>query len=119
MTRDGRPNLSREIRLSGANRDRKILIFSVQLTTSRIGNLKRLIHALLHISDEHMRHKEVVYIAVVLKYPDLSGVRANGFMPPLVVCSDIHIYIHTYILTKTSDQTRQRGHTLSTCTNLT
>ena len=33
MTRDERPNLSREIRFSGANGDREILIFSVQLTT--------------------------------------------------------------------------------------
>ena len=67
MTRDERPNLSREIRLSGANGDRKILIFSVQLTTSRIGNLKRLIHTLLHISGEHIiRRKEIVDTAVVL-----------------------------------------------------
>ena len=32
---------------SGANADREILIFPVQLTTSRIGNLTRLIHALV------------------------------------------------------------------------
>ena len=38
----GRPNLSRETKFSGANGDREILFFLVQLTTSRIGNLTRL-----------------------------------------------------------------------------
>ena len=49
-TRDGtgQPNPSRETKLSGANGDRGIiLIFPVQLTTSRIGNLTRLIHTLI------------------------------------------------------------------------
>ena len=40
------PNLSRETKFSGANADREILIFPVQLTTCRIGNLTRLIHTL-------------------------------------------------------------------------
>ena len=45
----GRPNPSREeIKFSGATGDdREMLIFSVQLTTSRIGNLTRLVHILL------------------------------------------------------------------------
>ena len=34
---------------SGAYGDRGILIFPVQLTTSRIGNLTRLIHTLLYV----------------------------------------------------------------------
>ena len=42
----GRPNLSRETKFSGANGDREMFIFRVQLATSRIGNLTRLIHAL-------------------------------------------------------------------------
>ena len=36
----------RETKFSGANADRKILIFPVQLTTCRIGNLTRLIYTL-------------------------------------------------------------------------
>ena len=41
----GLPNLSRETKFSGANADREIFIFPVQLTTgSRINNLTRLIH---------------------------------------------------------------------------
>ena len=42
------PNPSRETKFSGANADREyiILFFPVQLTTSRIGNLTRLIHTL-------------------------------------------------------------------------
>ena len=39
----------RETKFSGANGDREILMFPVQLTTSRIGNLTRLIHSLLHV----------------------------------------------------------------------
>ena len=42
----GLPNSSRETKFSGANADREILIFPVQLTTCRIGNLTRLIHTL-------------------------------------------------------------------------
>ena len=42
----GQPNPSRETKFSGANGDEDFFIFSVQLTTSRIGNLTRLIHTL-------------------------------------------------------------------------
>ena len=38
----GLPNPSREAKFSGANADREIFIFPVQLTTCRIGNLTRL-----------------------------------------------------------------------------
>ena len=49
LTRDaGLPTLSRETKFSGANGGTEIFIFPVQLTTSRIGNLTRLIHALLY-----------------------------------------------------------------------
>ena len=47
MTRDGTAESARETKFSGANRGREILFFLVQLTTSRIGNLTRLIHTLL------------------------------------------------------------------------
>ena len=40
-------NPSRETKFSGVNADREIFIFPVQLTTSRIGILTRLIHTLL------------------------------------------------------------------------
>ena len=53
MTRDGRPNSSRKSKISGANADREMFIFCVQLTTSRIGNLTRLIHTLLHVMTIH------------------------------------------------------------------
>ena len=47
LTRDGTAEpVSRDHALSGANADREIFIFSVQLTTSRIGNLTRLIYSL-------------------------------------------------------------------------
>ena len=43
----GRPNPSRDV--SCAYGDRRIFIFPVHLTTSRIGNLTRLIHTLLYV----------------------------------------------------------------------
>ena len=45
----GLPNPSRETKFSGTNPDREILFFLVQLTTSRIRNLTRLIHTTLAI----------------------------------------------------------------------
>ena len=44
--RDCRTRLARPNKFSGANADREILFSPVQLTTSRIGNLTRLIHTL-------------------------------------------------------------------------
>ena len=49
----GRPNQSRETHFSGANGDRDIFIFPVQLTTSKIGNFTRLIHTLLSVLTIH------------------------------------------------------------------
>ena len=45
----GRLNPSRGTKFSGANGDREIFIFPVQLTTSRFGNLTRLIHTQLFV----------------------------------------------------------------------
>ena len=45
----GRLNPSRETKFSGTHGDRGMFIFPVQLTTSRIGNLTRLIHTLLYV----------------------------------------------------------------------
>ena len=45
------PNPSRETKFSGANGDREISIFPLQLTTSRIGNLTRLISTLAKRDD--------------------------------------------------------------------
>ena len=51
--RPGRPNPSHETKFSGANGDWEILISPVQLTTSRIDNLTRLIYALLYVMTIH------------------------------------------------------------------
>ena len=42
-----------DTKFSGANGDREILNFPIQLTTSRIGNLARLIHTLLYVMTIH------------------------------------------------------------------
>ena len=61
LTRDGterdgtgRLNPCRETKFSGTNGDRETFIFPVQLTTSRIGSLTRLIHSLLHVMTIHV-----------------------------------------------------------------
>ena len=47
-------NPSRETKFSGTHGDREIFsFFPVQLTTSRIGNLTRLIHNLLYVVTIH------------------------------------------------------------------
>ena len=46
LTRDGTVEPVLRDQIAGANGDREILIFPVQLTTSGIGNLTRLIHTL-------------------------------------------------------------------------
>ena len=46
LTRDGTAEPVSRDQFSGANADREISIFSVHLTTSRIGNLTRLVHTL-------------------------------------------------------------------------
>ena len=45
----GQPNPSRKTKFSGADGDRDLFIFPIQLTTSRIDNCTRLIHTLLHV----------------------------------------------------------------------
>ena len=49
----GLPNPSRETKFSGANENRKMSLFPVQLTTSRVGNLSRLIHTLARCMTIH------------------------------------------------------------------
>ena len=57
----GLPNPSRETKLSGANAD---IIFPVQLTTSRIGSLTRLIHTLAIRVTIH-RHTHTTYCVIL------------------------------------------------------
>ena len=52
----GLPDPSRETKFSGANGDREIFLVPVQLTTSRIGNLTRLIHTLAICVTIHSQH---------------------------------------------------------------
>ena len=59
--RDCRRNPSRETEFSGANGDKEKIIFLVQLTTSRIGNLTWLILTLA-ICDDHTYIPPVVYV---------------------------------------------------------
>ena len=49
----GRLNPSRETKFLGTHGDKGNIIFPVQLTTSRIGNLTRLIHTLLCVMTIH------------------------------------------------------------------
>ena len=63
LTGTGLPNPSRETKFSGANADREILFFLVQLTTCRIGNLTRLIHTLAICVTIHTQYvPDVLYL---------------------------------------------------------
>ena len=53
LTRDGTAEPVSRDKFSGTHGDRGIFIFPVQLTTSRIGNLTRLIHTLLYVMTIH------------------------------------------------------------------
>ena len=75
----GLPNPSRETIFSGANADREKLIFPVQLTTRRMGNLTRLIITLATSIVYAMTQIHVVVVVFTLKtvltsiqYPSLS-----------------------------------------------
>ena len=59
LTRDGTTKPSRETKFSGANVDREIFIFPVQLTKSSIGNLTRVIHTLAICADYTYIHTYV------------------------------------------------------------
>ena len=52
----GLPNPSRETKFSGANADREISIFPVQLNTSRISNLTQLIQTPAIFATIHVTH---------------------------------------------------------------
>ena len=54
LTRGGTAESVSRDKFSGANGDREKLIFPVQLTTSRIGNLTRVIHILLKVMNIHI-----------------------------------------------------------------
>ena len=53
LTRDGTAEPVSQTKFSGTHGDRGTFIFPVQLTTSRIGNLTRLIHTLLYVMTIH------------------------------------------------------------------
>ena len=71
LARDGteRPNPSCETKFSGANGDREVLFFLVQLTTSSIGNLTRFIHILLYVLTIYTVYcKHTLMMAVVIPF---------------------------------------------------
>ena len=69
-------NPSRETKFSGTHGDRGMFIFPVQLTTSRIGNLTRLIHTLLYVMTIHIH----TYILTVRKTPELTKLQASSYV---------------------------------------
>ena len=92
LTPDGTAEpVSRETKFSGANADRETSIFPVQLTTCRIGNIIRLIHALaICVTIQHIRcgggggTMQCIFcychecVCVVFCHPIYSGRRTCG-----------------------------------------
>ena len=58
LTRDGTAEPVSRDQISGANADKEMSIFLVQLTTSRIGDLTGLIHTLLYVMAIHTTIRE-------------------------------------------------------------
>ena len=65
LTWDGTAEPVSRNQLLGANGDKGIFIFPVQLTTSRIGNLTRLIHTLLYVMTMHTYFQHAYFIPIV------------------------------------------------------
>ena len=78
----GRSNPSRETKFSGTNADREISIFSVQLTSSRIGSLTQLILTLAICGTTHMTTfrallislMQTTVVCIVYNYDSVAGV---------------------------------------------
>ena len=72
LTRDGtgRPNLTRETKLSGANGDRENSVSPVQLTTSRTGDHTRLMPSLLKVMTTHIHISELSTPALIVLSAD-------------------------------------------------
>ena len=94
--RDGtRSNPSRGTEFVGANEDKDIIIFSVQLTMSMTGNLSRLIHTLLEVMTIHTLEYMVgalLFLRVIwslrmvgmkIVFPAASFRRIDANYPPL------------------------------------
>ena len=64
------PNPSSETKFSGANGDRELFIFPVQLTTNRIGNFTRLIHTLAICVTIHTIHINIRFCLDVSCYSE-------------------------------------------------
>ena len=79
LMRDGTADPSRETKFSGTHGDRGMFIFPVQLTTSRIGNLTRLIYTLLYVMTIHTSLTGFLLLSttaptyIVNRLPTLSG----------------------------------------------
>ena len=92
LTRDGtvepvsRDQILRHVRGQG------IFIFPVQLTTSRIGNLTRLIHTLLYQILRHARGQGNIIFPVQLTTSRIGNL--NRLIHTLLYVMTIHTYIH-------------------------
>ena len=78
MRGTGLPNPFREIKFSGANADRDIFIFPVQLTKSRIANLTRLIHTLAICVTIRTNSSRLPFVRLLKTYLQNAHVDDNG-----------------------------------------
>ena len=81
LTRDGTAELVSRDQFSGANGDREIIIFPVQLTTGRIGNLARLIHTLLFVMSMHAYVHTYIHTYIHTCCSILPQFPQKGWMP--------------------------------------
>ena len=104
LTRDGAAEP--ETKFSGTHGDKGIFIFPVQLTTSRIGNLTRLIHTLLYVMTIHTYilprvrwHKA----SIVLKVVRVTG---GAFASSWINYYCVHLFSQTHYWYKVCSNTK-------------
>ena len=98
LTRDGTAEpVSRDQILRHA-RGQGNIIFPVQLTTSRIGNLTRLIHALLYVMTIHTYIHTYIHIRICLPCPISHRSCDMLFYPLMFFLSCTFYFILTFLL---------------------
>ena len=88
------PNPSRETKLSGANADKEISIFAVELTTCRNGNLNRLIHTFaICVTIRTLRLMEKGFVAQYVNSLDTKDMREAQAVGLCSASQSVAIYL--------------------------
>ena len=79
LTRDGTAEPVSRDQIPRHARGQGNIIFHVQLTTSKIGNLNRLIHTLLYVTTNFYRHVSLALLQLVNQWLNFTYSRSHAF----------------------------------------